>query len=671
MSQDTALREVVEGRDELPEGVRLHVALDLLRALDVDEPLAPRTPASRCRFQRVRIGEDGRARLDGEGDATGAGLLLWEVLATRAAADDADVAALPRVHDVVDAIPPDVDDLVAAILGGTSEIETVGELARALVEAAGGAIGVAADVRAALGFAPEEAAAPVTPVEVAPPLAPPPRAAERPSVRAPALSYEAHEAPRSPSVRPTASVPPRGSVPPHASWSALDTGPLSDRMTPAPPAPAKARTPSRPPRGSSPPGRASQAPTPFPAHVLLGSEPPIAASSAPPPAPGAHTMRASPTIYAFQHDDEGASGAPPSLEAADAPISSRGGASAPPSERASGAVPRSPHGTSAAPRDDDLDALADWGFLSRPPPPAPPAERERGPTTGEWDLGALGGGSASEVPEASGERGPPTPRPPSVKLQPLVLLVKSDEDENGVIATMIRTGGYSVVVRPTADEGMRAAAHVLPDVLVVDNDLADDSGDHFVRKVRSSGTKLAATPIVLLASPADTRTRVARFAIGADVSILKPARYADLIGQIDALVKMSSRLRSARKALPHISSSGDKVFAGDLAQISISAMLTILEMERRSGVFDVRSDGRRVQLEIVAGRMTAGIAQGQPVGPLETLRVVLRWTSGYFSFRTIPLRAPPPDASTITALLGEALRMQDEEDHPEQIAKKR
>ena len=394
-------------------------------------------------------------------------------------------------------------------------------------------------------------------------------------------------------------------------------------------------------------------------------------------------MRASPTIYAFQHDDGGGSGAPPSLEGVDAPLSSRGGASAaPPSERASGAVPRSPHRTSAVPRDEELDSLADWGFLSRPPPaPAEHPEPERGPTTGEWDFGALhrdgapaaghDHGSGSEVPEASGERGPPTPRPPSVKLQPLVLLVTADEDENGPIATMIRTGGYSVVVRPTAVEGMRAAAHVLPDVLVVDNDLGDDSGDHFVRQVRSSGTKLAATPVVLLASPADTRTRVARFAIGADVSILKPARYADLIGQIDALVKMSSRLRSARKALPHISSSGDKVFAGDLAHISISAMLTILEMERRSGVFDVRSEGRRVQLEIVAGRMTAGIAHEQPVGPLETLRVVLRWTSGYFAFRTIPLRAPPPDAPTITALLGEALRMQDEEDHPEQIARKK
>ena len=212
--------------------MRLHVALDLLRApLDVDEPLAPRFALEPMPFFAACASAKTGARAStARGDATGAGVLLWEVLATRAAADDADVAALPRVHDVVDAIPPDVDDLVAAILCGTSEIETVGELAQALVEAAGGAVGAAA------GTSAPRSASRRPPRRSRPPRSPRrPGAGERPSVRAPALSYEAQEAPRSPSVRPNASSPPRGSVAcPRASWSAIDAGPLSERMTPAP-----------------------------------------------------------------------------------------------------------------------------------------------------------------------------------------------------------------------------------------------------------------------------------------------------------------------------------------------------------------------------------------------------------------------------------------------------
>ncbi|HVY47943.1 MAG TPA: DUF4388 domain-containing protein, partial [Minicystis sp.] len=92
--------------------------------------------------------------------------------------------------------------------------------------------------------------------------------------------------------------------------------------------------------------------------------------------------------------------------------------------------------------------------------------------------------------------------------------------------------------------------------------------------------------------------------------------------------------------------------------------------ERRSGVFDVHSEGRRAQLEIVAGRMTTGVALDRPVGPLAAVRTILRWPTGRFGFRTIPLRAPPDDAPTISEVLSEAMRLQDEEDHDEALPRR-
>jgi two-component system, OmpR family, response regulator len=252
---------------------------------------------------------------------------------------------------------------------------------------------------------------------------------------------------------------------------------------------------------------------------------------------------------------------------------------------------------------------------------------------------------------------------PVSQLPPLVLLVKAGEHEDGPLCNMLRAAGYGLMLRHDASAGYHAARQVLPDVVVIDFDLPDEPGDLFVRRVRSDPSRLAATPIVLIAAPADTRTRIARFATGADVCILKPFRFGDVVAQVAALVKMSARLRSAREALPYVSSAGDKIFQGDLSQISIGAMLTILEMERRSGVFDIHSAGRRAQLEIVAGRMTKGAALDRPLGPLATVRTVLRWGSGRFSFRSIPLRAPPADAPSISEILTEALRLQDEEDH--------
>jgi DNA-binding response OmpR family regulator len=282
----------------------------------------------------------------------------------------------------------------------------------------------------------------------------------------------------------------------------------------------------------------------------------------------------------------------------------------------------------------------------------PPSERG-------WELDGpssqRGGAASRAAPEIS-------------TLAPLVLLVKHGEVEESALCQMVRAAGYTLLLRQDALSAYQAAKQSMPDVIVVDSDLNQESGDSFVRRIRSDPSKLAATPLMLLTTPADTRTRVARFATGADVCIMKPYRMGDVVAQVAALVKMSTRLRSAREALPYISSTGDKVFQGDIQHISIAAMLTILEMERRSGVFDVHSEGRRAQIELVAGRVTTGVALDRQVGPLDALRTALRWTKGHFSFRSIPLRAPPPDAKTITELLGEALRMQDEEDHPEALA---
>jgi DNA-binding response OmpR family regulator len=252
---------------------------------------------------------------------------------------------------------------------------------------------------------------------------------------------------------------------------------------------------------------------------------------------------------------------------------------------------------------------------------------------------------------------------PHSQLPPLVLLVKHGELEDGPLCHMLRAAGYGVMLRQDASSGYHAARQVLPDVVVVDFNLPDETGDRFVRRIRTDASRLAATPIVLIAGADDTRARIARFATGADVCLTQPVRFADIVAQVAALVKMSARLRSAREALPYMTSAGDKVFQGDLSHISIGAMLTILEMERRTGVFDIRSEGRRAQLEIVAGRVTSGVALDRPIGPLATVRIVLRWGSGRFAFRTIPLRAPPPDAPSISEVLTEALRLQDEEDH--------
>jgi hypothetical protein len=124
---------------ELPLATRLRILADLLASLDPATPISPRTGASRLHLREVRLQPDGSSTLFDVGDRSGVAELCWEVLASRPRGVET-----TRVHDLVDEMHPDVDDLVERALRG--EVESVGELIEALEREASGAIGRREDV---------------------------------------------------------------------------------------------------------------------------------------------------------------------------------------------------------------------------------------------------------------------------------------------------------------------------------------------------------------------------------------------------------------------------------------------------------------------------------------------------------------------------------------------
>ncbi|HVY49683.1 MAG TPA: hypothetical protein VHB21_27505, partial [Minicystis sp.] len=131
LTRPIVLCDVVRGRDELPQAVRLRLVLDLLRDLSEDLALEPRSAGSRLRLEHVELDAEGRASCRGVGDETGAQVLVWEVLASRPAPE----GELPRVHDIVDELHADVDDVVARAVALGGDPATAGELLAALASA--------------------------------------------------------------------------------------------------------------------------------------------------------------------------------------------------------------------------------------------------------------------------------------------------------------------------------------------------------------------------------------------------------------------------------------------------------------------------------------------------------------------------------------------------------
>ncbi|WP_245678090.1 response regulator [Chondromyces crocatus] len=242
----------------------------------------------------------------------------------------------------------------------------------------------------------------------------------------------------------------------------------------------------------------------------------------------------------------------------------------------------------------------------------------------------------------------------------VVLVIEDDEWVARLLATAIRDAGYEVAVRETAEDGLSAACALEPEAIVCDIDLPDHDGYWVARGVRMHPSRVSVTPFLFLSSLDDQESRLQGFHVGADVYMTKPFRVNEVVAQIGALVQMASRLRHRRESLLSIPPAVEQTaIEGDLSQMSVATVLTVLEMERRTGLFEVTSKKRRAHLELAEGTLARGTVGALRVPPLSVLRNMLAWRVGRFSFHPADVE-PPSERRTIAAYLLEATRLEDE-----------
>jgi CheY-like chemotaxis protein len=220
-----------------------------------------------------------------------------------------------------------------------------------------------------------------------------------------------------------------------------------------------------------------------------------------------------------------------------------------------------------------------------------------------------------------------------------------------------------VHVAGEARTGFEKVRELLPDCILCSVNLPDIDGYWVARRVRTEPTRVATTPFLFLTEADDAESRLQGLNVGADLYLTKPFRNEEVVAQVGALIDMANRLRKQRDSFTSEApaSAPGAAFSGDVAQMSIATVLTLLELERRSGQLKVRGDGHVAVLEIMDGRFDAGSLDEQPSGPTELLREVLRWKKGSFTFRGANIeRAGSGEQPRIGGLLLEAMRLEDE-----------
>lgn len=248
-----------------------------------------------------------------------------------------------------------------------------------------------------------------------------------------------------------------------------------------------------------------------------------------------------------------------------------------------------------------------------------------------------------------------------------VLIIEEDEWEATLLAKFLGEAGYEVHVAGEARAGFDQVRQLRPDCILCSVNLPDIDGFWVARRVRTEPTRVATTPFLFLTEADDTESRLQGLNVGADLYLTKPFRNDEVVAQVGALIDMANRLRQQRDSFsseaPTAGGAGVAAFSGDVAQMSVATVLTLLELERRSGQLKVRGDAGQVALlELIEGKFASGALDAAPWAPAELLREVLRWKKGSFSFHGSPGRSSNDsgEQQKIGGLLLEAMRLEDE-----------
>ncbi|MEI9951101.1 MAG: response regulator [Pseudomonadota bacterium] len=244
-----------------------------------------------------------------------------------------------------------------------------------------------------------------------------------------------------------------------------------------------------------------------------------------------------------------------------------------------------------------------------------------------------------------------------------ILIIEQDEWESTLLAKFLAEAGYEVHLATEARAGFDMVRTLQPDCILCDVALPDIDGFWVARRVRTEPSPVATAPFLFLTNAEDTESRLQGLNVGADIYLTRPFHDEEVVAQVGALIDMANRLRKQRQSFTSESpvSSAGAAFTGDIAQMSVATVLTLLELERRSGHLKVRSDSGKVAvLELEHGTLAGATLDEQPAEPSPVLRETLRWKKGSFTFRSAEVTTQGGARQTIGGLLIEAMRLEDE-----------
>jgi len=242
-------------------------------------------------------------------------------------------------------------------------------------------------------------------------------------------------------------------------------------------------------------------------------------------------------------------------------------------------------------------------------------------------------------------------------MAPHVLVADDDAWILRMVATVLEKRGYSVETAVDGEDALARALARTPDLLITDVMMPKLDGWSLGRQLRAHA-ELAMMPVIFLTALSSEDDRIRGFRLGADDYVTKPFRFEELDLRVAKTLRRTAQ--SVQDTRDQLAGSG---LRGDLTQVGLSSLLVLIEMERKTGLLQLRApnDGPSAQVLVREGKVVhARLDDADEPVDAECVYYLLTWGAGEFEFVACVVEGVDRVNSSTTGLLMEGARLMDE-----------
>jgi CheY-like chemotaxis protein len=252
----------------------------------------------------------------------------------------------------------------------------------------------------------------------------------------------------------------------------------------------------------------------------------------------------------------------------------------------------------------------------------------------------------------------------SSRVDPKILIVEDDPWMQRELLSALGGRGYELMPASNGVTALARASVMVPDLILSDIVMPVMDGWTLLTRIRQT-PRLAGVPFVLLSSHTAPQDLQRGFRLGADDYVAKPFVANDLAERVEHLLHRTSRSSDAFVRPSEVGAVTDEFgFSGNLEDMSLTALLSFLDMERKTGMIVVRHDGERGRVFVREGRvLSARLDRGPSLTNAEAIYWMLRWGGGKFEFRALVVEMSDEVNCPTASLVLEGARRLDEARH--------